>query len=108
MDMKGGPCREVGSPAGPDKISCPCACLAQNWMKTMKEVRYSDPNTIKCLPVSVNAKKEDLREIFGILLSLLVIAAFLIIAFSMFMPRAKDVGALLTSMSDSACAVKTL
>jgi len=49
----------------------------------------------------VNAKKENLREIFGILLSLLVIAAFLIIAFSMIIPRAKDVGALLTSMNDN-------
>lgn len=95
-------------PCRPGQNFLPVRMPRAKWMKTMKEVRYSDPNTIKCLPVSANAKKEDLREIFGILLSLLVIAAFLIIAFSMFMPRAKDVGALLTSMSDSACAVKTL
>lgn len=72
------------------------------WTNSMKEVRYSDSNTIKGLPASVNAKQERLREIFGIFLSLLVIAAFLIIAFSMLIPRAKDVGAMLTSMSDSA------
>jgi len=74
----------------------------------MNEMHYSDSKTIKILSVSVNAKKEDLREIIGILLSLLVIAAFLIVAFAMSIHMVKDAGDMVTSMVGSACAVKAL
>ncbi|MRR59089.1 MAG: hypothetical protein EG824_12885 [Deltaproteobacteria bacterium] len=55
-------------------------------------MQHGDSRTIKFLFASVNAKKEDLREIIGILLSLLVIAAFLSIAFTMSDFMAKDAG----------------
>lgn len=61
-------------------------------------MRFNESKTIKHVPGSVNAKKEDVREIVGILLSLLVMAAFLVIAFAMLVSRAKDIGAMFTAM----------
>ncbi len=49
----------------------------------MKERQYSYSKNVKFLFASAEEKKEDWREIIGILLSLLVIAAFIIIAFTM-------------------------
>lgn len=61
-------------------------------MKTIKEMQHGDSKSINFLFASVNAKKEDVREIIGILLSFLVIAAFLSIAFTMSDLKAKDAG----------------
>lgn len=61
-------------------------------------MQHGDSKTSRFLFASVNAKKEDVREIIGILLSLLVIAAFLSIAFTMSNLIAKDAGDIVTSM----------
>ncbi len=74
----------------------------------MKERQYSHSKNIQLLSASGNAKKEDWREIIGIFLSLLVIAAFVIIAFTMAIPMAKAAGDMVTSRVGLACLEKAL
>ncbi len=63
----------------------------------MKVRQYTHSQNIRILSASGKAQKEDWREIIGILLSLLVIAAFIIIAFTMALPMAKAAGDMVTS-----------
>jgi len=49
-------------------------------------MQYIDAITIKIMSATGKAKLEDMREIIGILLSLLVIAAFIVIACAMAVP----------------------
>ncbi len=76
------------------------------WRNTMKERLYSHSRNIKSLSASAKADKEDWREIIGIFLSLLVIAAFVIIAFTMAIPMAKAAGDMVTSRVGLACLEK--
>jgi hypothetical protein len=69
----------------------------------MKERHYNHLKTINFLSVSGKARKEDWREIIGIVLSLLVIAAFIIIAFTMAIPMAMAAGDMVTSKVGLAC-----
>ncbi len=69
----------------------------------MKERLYSHSRNIKSLSASAKADKEDWREIIGIFLSLLVIAAFVIIAFNMAIPKSKSAAEMVTSKVCSAC-----
>lgn len=64
----------------------------------MKETQYIDSKPMKFLQVSGKARSEHRREILGIMLSLLVIAAFLFMAFTMSIPMAKDADDLVTSI----------
>lgn len=64
----------------------------------MKDTQSSDSMSKKFLQVSGNARSEDWREILGIMLSLLVIAAFLVMAFTMSVPMVKDADDLVTSI----------
>ncbi len=74
----------------------------------MKERQYSHSTTIRCLYASGKARKEDRQEIIGIFLSLLVIAAVIIIAFTMAIPMAKAAEDMVTSKVDFACLGKAL
>jgi hypothetical protein len=74
----------------------------------MKERQYIHSKTINFLSASGKAKKEDRREIIGILLSLLVIAAFIIIAFTIAIPMAKAAGDMVTSNFGIACLGKAM
>lgn len=64
----------------------------------MKETQYSDSKPMKVWYASEKARSEYWREVFGIMLSLLVIAAFLVMAFSLSVPMMKDADDLVTSL----------
>ncbi len=74
----------------------------------MKERQYSHSTTMKFSYASGKARKEDRQEIVGIFLSLIVIAAFIIIAFTMAIPMAKAAGNMVTSKVDFAYLGKVL
>lgn len=55
-------------------------------MNSAQKIQYSDSKTSKFLSASRKAMKGDIWEIIGIFLALLVIAAFLVIVFTMVIP----------------------
>lgn len=55
-------------------------------MDSTQKIQYSDSKNLKFLSASRKAMKGDTCEIIGILLALLVIAAFLVIVFTMVIP----------------------
>lgn len=55
-------------------------------MDSTQKIQDSDPENLKLLSASRNVMKGETWEIIGILLSLLVIAAFLVIVFTMVIP----------------------
>ncbi len=66
----------------------------------MKIRQCSHSQNLKILFASGKAQKEDRLEIIGIFLSLLVIAAFIIIAFTMAIPMVNVAGDMVTSKVD--------
>jgi len=55
-------------------------------MDSTQKIQYSDSKNSKFLSVSRKAMKGDIWEVVGIFLALLVIAAFLVIVFTMVIP----------------------
>ncbi len=74
----------------------------------MNERQYSHSTIVRFLPAAKNAKKADQQEIIGIFLSILVIAAFIVIAFTVAIPMAKAAGDMVTSKVDFANLGKAL